>query len=48
MADGHQKAIDKFNEEAASTDPAPVIDFAKQTLPTLQKHLDTAKSLQAS
>jgi len=48
MADGHAKAIDKFNQEAASTDPAPVTDFAKQTLPTLQKHLDTAKSLQTS
>jgi putative membrane protein len=48
MAAGHQKAIDKFKAEAGSTDPAPVIDFANQTLPTLQHHLDTAKSLQTT
>jgi putative membrane protein len=46
MVKGHQAAIDKFQQEADSSDPAPVTDFAKQTLPTLKKHLQTAQSLQ--
>ena len=46
MVKGHQKAIDKFKQEADSGDPAQVTDFAKQTLPTLKKHLETAQSLQ--
>lgn len=46
MVKGHQKAVDMFKQEAESGDPAPVTDFAKQTLPTLQKHLETAQSLQ--
>jgi putative membrane protein len=46
MVNGHQKAIDKFQQEADSSDPATVTDFAKQTLPTLKKHLQTAQSLQ--
>ena len=35
-----------FQKEADSGDPAQVTDFAKQTLPTLKKHLQTAQSLQ--
>lgn len=46
MANDHQKDIDKYKAEAGSKDPQPVIDMVNQTLPTLQKHLDTAKSLQ--
>jgi putative membrane protein len=46
MVKGHQAAIDKFQQEADSTDPAPLTDFARQTLPTLKKHLETAQSLQ--
>ena len=46
MVKDHQKAIDKFQQEADSGDPAQVTDFAKQTLPTLKKHLQTAQSLQ--
>jgi len=46
MVKGHQQAIDKFQQEAGSGDPAQVTDFAKQTLPTLKKHLATAQSLQ--
>lgn len=46
MVKGHQKAIDMFQQEADSSDPAQVTDFAKQTLPTLKKHLQTAQSLQ--
>lgn len=48
MVSGHQQAIDKFQQEASSKDPAQVTDFAKQSLPTLQAHLDTAKKLQKS
>ena len=46
MVKGHQQAIDKFQQEAGSSDPAQVTDFAQQTLPTLKKHLATAQSLQ--
>lgn len=46
MVKDHQKAIDAFQQEADSSDPAQVTDFAKQTLPTLKKHLQMAKSLQ--
>jgi putative membrane protein len=46
MVDGHQKAIAMFKQEIDSGDPAQVTDFAKQTLPTLQMHLETAQSLQ--
>jgi putative membrane protein len=46
MVKGHQKAIDMFQQEADSGDPVQVTDFAKQTLPTLKKHLETAQSLQ--
>jgi putative membrane protein len=45
MIKDHQKAIDMFQQEADSSDPATVTDFAKQTLPTLKKHLETAQSL---
>jgi putative membrane protein len=48
MVSGHQKAIEKFEDEAASSDPAEITDFAKQTLPTLRKHLYAAKSLHMS
>ena len=46
MVDDHKKDIDKYKQEAASTDPAQVKDLVNQTLPTLQKHLETAQSLQ--
>ncbi len=46
MVDDHTKDIDKFEQEASSSDPAPVTDLAKQALPTLKKHLQTAQSLQ--
>ena len=46
MVKGHQKAVDMFQMEADSGDPAQVTDFAKQTLPTLKKHLEMAQSLQ--
>lgn len=46
MVKDHQAAIDKFQQEADSSDPAQVTDLAKQSLPTLKKHLQTAQSLQ--
>jgi putative membrane protein len=46
MVKDHQKAIDMFQEEAGSSDPAQVTDLAKQSLPTLKKHLEKAQSLQ--
>ncbi len=39
----HKQDISKFEKEAKST--GPLADFAQQTLPTLQKHLQTAQSL---
>ena len=44
----HQKDIAAYQAEAASSDPAAVTAFAKETIPTLQKHLDKAMSLQKS
>lgn len=46
MIADHKKDIAAFQEEAASGDPAPVTDMARETVPTLQKHLKTAQSLQ--
>ena len=46
MVKDHQKAIDMFTQESSSSDPAQVTDLAKQTLPTLKKHLETAQKLQ--
>jgi len=46
MIDDHKEDIDKYQQEADSGDPAQVTDLAKQTLPTLKKHLQTAQSLQ--
>jgi putative membrane protein len=46
MIEDHKKDIDKYQKEADSSDPAQVTDLAKQTLPTLKKHLQTAQSLQ--
>ena len=46
MVKGHQKAVEMFQMDADSGDPAQVTDFAKQTLPTLQKHLETAQALE--
>jgi len=46
MVKEHKKDIDKFQAEANSSDPSQVTDLAKQTLPTLKKHLQTAQSLQ--
>ncbi|BAM91437.1 signal peptide [Bradyrhizobium oligotrophicum S58] len=43
MVRDHQGDIKKYQKEAAAG--SPLSDFAQQTLPTLQKHLEMAKSL---
>jgi putative membrane protein len=46
MASGHEKAIAKFKEEANSGQNDDVQKYAKNMLPSLEKHLDKAHSLQ--
>jgi putative membrane protein len=46
MVKGHEAAIGKF--EAASKGDDDLAKFAQETLPTLQKHLKTAQSLESS
>jgi putative membrane protein len=43
MVDDHKNDIKEFEAQAKGTDD--VASFAKNTLPTLQKHLQTAQSL---
>jgi len=43
MVRDHQEDIKKYQKEAAAK--SPLSDFAQQTIPALQKHLDMAKSL---
>lgn len=40
----HEKDIAKYEQEAKGT--GPVADMARQTVPTLKKHLETAQKLQ--
>ena len=46
MIDDHKKDIEAYQQEAGSGDATQVTDLAKQTLPTLKKHMQTAQSLQ--
>jgi putative membrane protein len=43
MVTDHKEDIGKFEKQAKSK--GPLADFAQQTIPTLQKHLQTAESL---
>lgn len=43
MVSDHKEDIGKYQKEAESK--GPLADFAQQTIPTLQKHLQTAESL---
>ncbi len=43
MVKDHEEDIKKFQKQASASGPTG--DFAKNTLPTLRKHLDMAKSL---
>lgn len=45
MVNGHQKALNAYQAEASADDPAPVVAFAKQTVPVLKTHLQMAESL---
>ena len=45
MVEGHKKVIKEFEEQANGS--GDVANFAKETLPTLQKHLETVQSLSA-
>jgi putative membrane protein len=44
MVTDHKKDIAKYEKEAKSK--GPLADFAKETLPTLQHHLQTAEALE--
>jgi putative membrane protein len=44
MVADHKKDISDYQKEAKRSD-GQVSDYAKTTLPTLQKHLETAQSL---
>jgi putative membrane protein len=43
----HEKDVDEFQKQADKSDDPDIKAFAAKTLPTLQKHLDQAKSIQA-
>lgn len=47
MAEDHEATIAQFKKEA-STGPGPAQQLAAQSLPTLEKHLQIARSLEAS
>ena len=47
MVADHKKDIQKY-QRAAKEKNDPVADYANQTLPTLQKHLETAQGLVAN
>jgi len=48
QVDAHEKAVELFKKEAASSDKAELKAFASDTLPTLEHHLEQAKALQAT
>jgi putative membrane protein len=45
MIAGHTKAIQVYTKEASDAQSADLKAYASQALPTLQKHLDAAKTL---
>lgn len=45
MVTEHNKAIAMYQQQADSGDGSPVTAMAKETLPKLKKHLETARSL---
>lgn len=47
MVSDHEKDISTFQKESQNSTDADVKAFATKTLPTLQKHLDTVKGIQA-
>lgn len=45
MVDDHQKTVDDFKDELNSVKNAQLQAWISNTLPTLQKHLDSAKAI---
>jgi putative membrane protein len=45
MVEDHQKDVDEFQKQSNNALNSDVKNFASQTLPTLQQHLDMAKSI---
>ncbi|MEN5300980.1 DUF4142 domain-containing protein [Pseudomonas sp. TWI628] len=48
QVEAHEKAVELFKKEAASSDKPELKAFASETLPTLEHHLEQAKALQAT
>ena len=46
MVQGHTSAIALYKKEAKEAQNPAIRSYAEQTIPTLQKHLDSAKALQ--
>ena len=47
MVDDHEKDVSAFEDKAKNAKDADVKAFAEKTLPTLRKHLDAIKAIQA-
>lgn len=47
MVEGHQKAVDLFEDASEGDLPAELKQFATKTLPTLENHLERAKELES-
>lgn len=47
MVKDHQKDIDKYQKIADKTDDPQLRQYVNQTLPTLKKHLETARRIQS-
>ena len=48
QVDAHEKAVELFKKEAASSDKPELKAFASDKLPTLQHHLEQARALKAT
>ena len=48
MVDDHQKDVDEFQQQSQNAINSDVKGFAANTLPTLQQHLDLAKTVNES
>lgn len=48
MKDGHEKAVDLFKEVSEDSKDADISGFAKTSLPTLEHHLELAKTLSSA
>jgi len=47
MVEGHKKVVSLFEEEANHGRQPDILQFARNTLPTIQHHLEMAESMQA-